>query len=129
MKLGARLNPASVPPPPMAEAPAALTPEIYYELKATLHTRIVDRLDLATLNRLSREQFTHEITMVLAQMVSESAVPLNRREREQMVQELVDEMLGLGPLETLMRDPTISDILVNTFSTIYLERAGRLEAT
>jgi pilus assembly protein CpaF len=131
MKLGARLNPPSVPPgrPTADPMGVGVTPDIYYELKGALHARVVDRLDLATLNRLPREQFVAEITNVLGQMVAESALPLNRREREQMVQELVDEILGLGPLETLMRDLSISDILVNTFNTIYVERAGRLEQT
>jgi pilus assembly protein CpaF len=130
MKLGARLNPPSIPPGrPTPDAAAGITPEIYYELKGMLHSRVVDRLDLATLNRIPREQFVAEITNVLGQMVGESAVQLNRREREQMVQELVDEILGLGPLEALMRDLSISDILVNTFNTIYVERAGRLEQT
>jgi pilus assembly protein CpaF len=110
-------------------AGAAVDLEIYHQLKTALHGRVVDRLDLETVNQLAPEALKLEIANLLAQMVREGGLPLNRREREQMVQELLDEILGLGPLETLLRDSSISDILVNTFSTIYIERGGRLEAT
>jgi pilus assembly protein CpaF len=103
--------------------------EIYHQLKTALHARVVDRLDLETLNQLSPEQLKHEIANLLAGMTTEGNLPLNRREREQLVQELLDEILGLGPLEALLRDLSLSDILVNTFNTIYVERHGRLEVT
>jgi pilus assembly protein CpaF len=122
-------NGGSLLPPSSSEAPAALAPESYYALKASLHARLIDRLNLETLSTLTREQLTTEIGTLLSQMVADTSLPLNRREREQMVRELLDDILGLGPLETLMRDPTVSDILVNTFSTIYVEREGRLERT
>ena len=115
--------------PVHAEPTDVLAPDAYYALKASLHARVVDRLDLETLNRLTTEQLTKELTGLLAQMVADTSFPLNRRERETMVHELIDDILGLGPLETLMRDTTISDILVNTFDTIYVERGGRLEVT
>src|SRR4029078_6039633 len=105
MSIGDRLTPPSILPRPpaggaLSERPgrSGMTPEVYYELKGKLHTRVVDRLDLATLKRLTREQFAQEITAVLTQMVADSELPLNRREREQMVQELIAESLGLGPL-------------------------------
>jgi pilus assembly protein CpaF len=136
MNLNARLKQPSVPPrlaegpsARLSEAPSALAPEIYYELKGSLHGRIVDRLNLESVSRLSREQLSEEIAALLAQMVAEENLPLNRREREQMVLELIDEIMGLGPLEALMRDTTVSDILVNTFHTIYVERGGRLQRT
>ncbi|HEX8952730.1 MAG TPA: CpaF family protein, partial [Polyangia bacterium] len=103
--------------------------EIYHQLKSALHARVVDRLDLESLQQLSPELLKQEIGNLLGTMVTEGNMPLNRREREQMVQELLDEILGLGPLESLLRDLTISDILVNTFNTIYVERRGRLETT
>jgi len=108
---------------------ATLAPEIYYALKASLHARVVDRLNLETMSRLTTEQLAQELTALLGQMVADTNLPLNRREREKMVHELIDDIMGLGPLETLMRDTAISDILVNTFSTIYVERGGRLETT
>jgi pilus assembly protein CpaF len=112
-----------------SEASATLAPEIYYELKGSLHARLVDGLNLETMSRLPREQLTEQIASLLGQMVTDTNLPLNRREREQMVRELIDDILGLGPLEALLRDSTISDILVNTFNTIYIERDGRLEQT
>ncbi|HEX9102657.1 MAG TPA: CpaF family protein [Polyangia bacterium] len=103
--------------------------EIYHQLKSALHARVVDRLDLESLQQLSPELLKQEIGNLLGSMVAEGNMPLNRREREQMVQELLDEILGLGPLEALLRDLTISDILVNTYATVYVERQGRLEPT
>jgi len=130
MPLGERLRQASAyPARAVSDPPAGLAPELYYELKGTLHTRLVDRLNLETLGRLTREQLTAEIGTLLSQMVAGTSLPLNRRERDQMVVELIDDILGLGPLEALLRDNSISDILVNTFNTIYVERAGRLERT
>src|SRR5438067_2032266 len=85
--------------------------EIYHQLKSVLHARIVDRLDLETINRLPEAELKGEIGSVLAQLVSEGELPLNRNERAALVQELLDEMLGLGPLESLLRDLSISDIL------------------
>jgi pilus assembly protein CpaF len=131
MSLAERLKQASGIPTraTQSEAPSALAPEIYYELKGSLHGRLVDGLNLETLSRLPREQLAQQIASLLGQMVADSHLPLNRREREQMVGELLDDILGLGPIEALLRDPTVSDILVNTFNTIYVERAGRLEST
>jgi pilus assembly protein CpaF len=103
--------------------------EIFHQLKTALHGRVVDRLNLETLHQIAPDALKMEIASLLGQMVAEGNLPLNRREREQMVQELLDEILGLGPLESLLRDNSISDILVNTFNTIYIERSGRLELT
>jgi pilus assembly protein CpaF len=111
------------------ELSPAVNLEGYQQLKTALHARVVDRLDLETLHQLAPEALKMEIAALLGQMVAEGNLPLNRREREQMVQELLDEILGLGPLEALLRDLSISDILVNTYATIYVERYGRLEAT
>jgi pilus assembly protein CpaF len=129
MSLSERLKQSDTVRPAGADLPGAVDVEIYYQLKSALHARIVDKLDLETLNRLTPSQLHGEIAGLLGGMVIDGNLPLNRREREQMVQELLDEILGLGPLEALLRDLTISDILVNTFSTIYVERHGRLEMT
>jgi pilus assembly protein CpaF len=111
------------------EAATVVAPNLYYQIKGSLHARVIDVLNLETLSRLSREQLAQEIGTLLGQMVADAQLPLNRRERDQMVLELLDEILGLGPLEALLRDPTISDVLVNTYDTIYVERGGRLERT
>jgi pilus assembly protein CpaF len=130
MSLGERLKPANGSPSrSLPEPPGAVTPDFYYQLKGLLHTRLIDRLNLETLGRLTREQLGQEIGAHLGQMIASSNLPLNRRERDQMVLELIDDILGLGPLESLMGDTSVSDILVNAFGTIYVERAGRLERT
>src|SRR5690349_2339607 len=102
MGLSERLKQSSAARPIVSgELPNAVDVEIYHHLKATLHGRVVDRLDLESIGHLEPEQLKAEITNVLAQMLQEGSLPLNRREREQMVQELLDEILGLGPLEAL----------------------------
>src|SRR5438128_1837900 len=126
MGLGERLKQSS-PARPAAEPGGASDVAIYHELKSVLHARVVDKLDLEAMSRLGADQLGGEIATVLSQLVADGNLPLNRRERERMVSELLDEILGLGPLETLLRDPSISDILVNTYSTVYVERRGCLE--
>ncbi len=101
----------------------------FAELKDELHRRLVDRLDLKNIEKLSPERVREEIRSIVASMVGASKLPLNQFERERLVQDLLDEVTGLGPLEPLLRDESISDILVNTCSTIYVERAGKLELT
>ncbi len=104
-------------------------PILFAELKDELHRRLVDRLDLKNIEKLAPERVREEIRAIVASMVSASALPLNQFERERLVQDLLDEVTGLGPLEPLLRDSSISDILVNTCSTVYVERAGKLELT
>jgi pilus assembly protein CpaF len=101
----------------------------FAEVKNELHRRLVDRLDLKNIDKLSPERVRDEIRSLLASMVSASKIPLNQVERERLIQDLLDEVTGLGPLEPLLRDPSISDILVNTCSTVYVERGGKLELT
>jgi pilus assembly protein CpaF len=113
----------------VAVAPdVADTPE-FRELKGELHRRLVDRLDLKALERLAPERVREELRGILVGMTSGGAVPLNQVERERLVQEILDDVTGLGPLEPLLADPSIDDILVNTCSTVYVERGGRLELT
>ncbi len=98
-------------------------------VKDELHRRLVDTLDLKNIEKLSPERIREEVRSLLASMVGASKIPLNQFERDRLVQDLLDEVTGLGPLEVLLRDPSISDILVNTSSTVYVERAGKLELT
>src|SRR3954468_11627694 len=106
-----------------------ISPEIYHDLKGELHQRLIDKLDLKTIEKLPREQLREELRLTLASHLAATDLPLNRVEREQMVEELLDEVTGLGPLEPLLRDQSIADILVNTYSTVYIERFGKLELT
>src|SRR5882672_6955875 len=97
-------------------------------LKARLHEQLVARLDLSTIDKLPPLQVTQQLQQIIAELMEEVGnLPLNRGERAVLTAELIDEVTGLGPLEGLLRDPTISDILVNTFSKVYVERGGRLE--
>jgi pilus assembly protein CpaF len=106
-----------------------ISPEIYHDLKGELHQRLIDKLDLKTIEKLPREQLREELRVILGSILSGTDLPLNRAEREQMVEELLDEVTGLGPLEPLLRDQSIADILVNTYSTVYIERFGKIELT
>ncbi|HZL21072.1 MAG TPA: CpaF family protein [Polyangia bacterium] len=122
---------ATVPRTPSAR-PATIpnaNPDAYHELKHELHQKLVEKLDLATIERLPREQLRDELRLIMNQILATSDLPLNRVEREQMVEELLDEVTGLGPLEPLLADTTISDIMVNGFNTVYVERFGKLELT
>lgn len=101
----------------------------YQELKSRLHDRLLDVLDFSLLDSLDRASLRQEIVKLVEQILAGETVPLNFRERERLIQEVQDEVLGLGPLEPLLQDPTISDILVNTYKQIYIERRGRLELT
>jgi pilus assembly protein CpaF len=102
---------------------------LFSELKEELHRRLVDRLDLKNIEKLPAERIREELRSIVASMVGASRVPLNQYERERLIQDLIDEVTGLGPLEPLLNDPTISDILVNTCNTVYVERSGKLELT
>ena len=101
----------------------------YQELKSRIHDRLLDLLDFSLLDSLDKPSLRQEIIKLVEQILTSETVPLNFRERERLVKEVQDEVLGLGPLEPLMQDPTISDILVNTHKQIYVERRGKLELT
>jgi pilus assembly protein CpaF len=107
----------------------AVSVELFQELKGEMHQRLIDKLDLRTIDQLTREQLRDELRQILGGVLAATELPLNRNERELMVEELLDEVTGLGPLEPLLRDQSISDILVNTYSTVYVERFGKLELT
>ena len=101
----------------------------YQQVKADLHRKILDRLDLEKLGRATGDSAREEVLVLIRSSVNSEAVPLSFAEREQLSREILDEIFGLGPLEPLLKDPTISDILVNRFDRVYIERAGKLEIT
>jgi pilus assembly protein CpaF len=101
----------------------------YQDLKSRIHDRLLDVLDFSLLDSLDRQALRQEIVKLVEQILAGETVPLNSRERERLVKEVQDEVLGLGPLEPFLQDPTISDILVNTHKQIYVERRGKLELT
>src|SRR6202043_2032038 len=101
----------------------------YQQVKADLHRKILDRLDLEKLGKTSGDSARDEVLVVIRNAVNSEVVPLSFAERERLSREILDEIFGLGPLEPLLKDPTISDILVNRFDRVYIERAGKLERT
>ena len=101
----------------------------YQQVKADLHRKILDRLDLEKLGRTVGDAARDEVLILIRNSVNSEAVPLSFAERERLSREILDEIFGLGPLEPLLKDPTISDILVNRFDRVYVERAGKLELT
>ena len=113
--------------------PGAALPEVanqaYQELKKQMHQMILDRIDLERLKRLTAEQFKHELALLTQRIIEEERIVLNQHERHHLVLDIQHEMLGFGPLEPLLNDPTVSDILVNTASKVYVERRGKLELT
>ena len=116
-----------------ALAPSLELPEVanqaYQELKKSMHQMILDRIDLERLKRLTAEQFKHELALLIQRIIEEERIVLNQSERHNLVLDIQHEMLGFGPLETLLADPTVSDILVNTYAKVYVERRGKLELT
>jgi pilus assembly protein CpaF len=107
----------------------AVAQQAYQELKKSMHQMILDRIDLERLKRLTSEQFKHELALLVQRIVEEERIVLNQQERHHLVLDIQYEMLGFGPLEPLLNDPSVSDILVNTFNKVYVERRGRLELT
>jgi pilus assembly protein CpaF len=101
----------------------------YQQVKADLHRKILDRLDLEKLGRTPNDAAREEVLLLIRNTVNSEAVPLSFAERERLAREILDEIFGLGPLEPLLKDPTISDILVNRYNKVYVERAGKLEPT
>jgi pilus assembly protein CpaF len=113
-------------PPPGARPQVAVRPQ-YLELKAKVHRNLLNRLNLEALASAERNRAESEIRTLVAELLSEEGMPLNMSERDMLLGELIDEVFGLGPLEPLLRDPSISDILVNTYKNVFVERGGRLE--
>jgi pilus assembly protein CpaF len=98
-------------------------------MKARLHRTLINRMDLTKLSSLTQEQIHAEVSRLAETVLAQEGAPLAVAERERLVNDVQHELFGLGPLEPLLADPTISDILVNAHGTIYIERRGKLEAT
>jgi pilus assembly protein CpaF len=101
----------------------------YQQVKSDLHRKILDRLDLEKLGKTSGDSARDEVLVIIRNAVNSEVVPLSFAERERLSREILDEIFGLGPLEPLLKDPTVSDILVNRCDRVYIERAGKLELT
>src|ERR1700733_1199579 len=122
-------------PEPIArpvEPVVALVPAVnndFLDLKVRLHQSLLDEINLSVIERMPREQFVSEVGDIIRELLVSETTPLNERERKQIVKDVLDELMGLGPLEPLLHDESIDDILVNTFDKVYVERNGRLELT
>ena len=123
MKLRERSQPVGVVASPVTAARA------YQDLKLRIHRELLDRIDLDNLGRMDLERAGSELRSAIGHLIEEQAVPLSQRDRDQLRDEILHEVRGLGPIEPLMRDPEVSDILVNTSRQVYVERNGKLEAT
>lgn len=102
---------------------------VFQDLRLRIHRKLIDTLDLSKLSTLEMERVKVEIRRILEDLVMAEAIPLSRADRDRLVTEVQHEVFGLGPLETLMKDPEITDILVNTHGQVYVERYGKLEKT
>jgi pilus assembly protein CpaF len=113
----------------MLRPEAGIGHSAYQELKVAIHQKLLDRVDLAVMESLTEERLREEIAHLVERLLTEDAVLVNDAERAGLIRDIQHEMLGLGPLEPLLADPTISDILVNSHSQVYVERRGKLEST
>jgi pilus assembly protein CpaF len=111
-----------------SKAKNALKPE-YQELKFTLHRKLVDKINLEALATIDNQRVRSEVRQALISLIDSEPTLLSSLEKQQICDEVLDEVFGLGPLEPLLQDPTISDILVNTHKQVYIERKGLLEIT
>ncbi len=116
---------------PVARSKRRFLPDEYFELKTRIHDRLIDLIDLSLLDTLDQSVLKPEIKDLMERILREDGlgVPLNLIERERLFTEIQDEVFGLGPLEPFLQDPKVSDILVNTYNRVYVEKFGRLELT
>ncbi len=115
-------------PPAQQRPPVSTQPRRHYvELKGNVHRKLIGRLNLEALAQTDRARAEGDIRALLAELLAGESTPLSMSEREAFFAEVLDEVFGLGPLEPLLRDPGISDILVNTYKHVFVERSGRLE--
>jgi pilus assembly protein CpaF len=141
-------EPHVAPSPPSAKEPAARASNItdivaesqgieqdlvrndtYIALKVQLHQKLLENINFAAIDKLEPHELKLQIGEMVHELLAEEQVPLNMKERNQLVSDIIDETLGLGPIEPLIKDPTVSDILINTDSQVYVERKGILELT
>ena len=120
---------ASSPKPRRPDRTAQPRDSRYQELKFRVHHRLFDVLDLSQAEQMSEEKNGDEVVAATQRVLSEEGVALTKEERQRLLQEIKDEVFGLGPIEPLLRDPTVCDILVNGASQIYVERSGKIEPT
>src|SRR6185437_9441621 len=118
---------APVEPPAAPQVANPLHSDKLLDAKVRLHRRLIEEINLSALDKLPEEEVRGHVQQLVAQYVLVERLALNAQELSNFVSEIIDEMTGLGPLEPLLKDPTISDILINGHECVYVERAGMLE--
>ena len=125
MSIGSATRPP-LPAATRAAAPQPVRPG-YVELKANVHKKLLNRLNLEALATAERSRAEGEIKALVNELLAEESMPISMGERDVLYGELIDEVFGLGPLEPILRDPSVNDILVNTYKSVFVERRGILE--
>ena len=103
--------------------------DAFRSLSQRLYKVVFERIDLERLQKLSGDQFRRELALLIERILDDENMPVNQTERRRLVQDMQNEMTGLGPIESLMLDPSVSDILVNSYRQVYVERKGKLQLT
>ncbi len=128
---GPSWTPPPEPEPPSKESPAEPSSPLFSEklldAKVRLHRRLIEEINLSALERLPEEEMRQQILQFVTQYIMTERLPLNTQELNEFVNEILDEMTGLGPLEPLLKDPTVNDILINGHESVWVERNGLLE--
>jgi pilus assembly protein CpaF len=127
MSFSLSLNTPPAKPDPAARPRVEAPRPQYIELKANVHRKLLNRLNLEALASTERSRAEADIRALLFDLIAEEAMPLTMSERDAILGDVIDEVFGLGPLEPLLRDTTVSDILVNTYKNVYVERSGKLD--
>jgi pilus assembly protein CpaF len=133
MSLYDRLRRTTVDSSPRAEVIARKGKEykedflLYQEIKSRVHRKLVEKLELDSLDQFDRDVLQSEIRNIIKSLIQQDAYPLSEKERAQIMDEVENEIFGFGPLEPLLKDPHINDILINTSEQVYIERFGVLE--
>ena len=117
------------PRPGTGPAGAPRPADRYFELKSEIHKKLIGVLNMERVSSLPKDRVRAEIGRVVERLLEDERVPMTTAEQNKIVEEVLDEVLGLGPLEPLLKEPSISDILVNGFSKVYIERYGKLALT
>ena len=116
-------------PATLGRAPEATRQEVFEDIKRRIHGKLVDKLDLSRVGELKGDSLKREIRVVVEHLCNAEDTPLSRAECERLVEEVLDETIGLGPLEMILKDAAVSDILINGPKNIYVEKGGRLQKT
>src|SRR6266478_2854063 len=123
-------NSRPLPPRPGGAAVGPVrTADRYFELKSEIHKKLIGVLNLEKVSSLPKDRLRAEIGRVVERLLEDERVPMTTAEQNRIIEEVLDEVLGLGPLEPLLKEASISDILVNGYDKVYIERAGKLSLT